>query len=187
MKLLLGSNSPRRKELLTALGFRFTVVSIDCDEIFPETLLVGDVAGYLSLLKSNAYSTLTTNEILITADTVVALNGKVLGKPKDKHDAQNMLRALSGNTHHVYTAFTVRTLDKTITETDVAAVTFGQISDADIDYYLEKYQPYDKAGSYGVQEWLGMTKINKIEGSYYTIMGLPTHLVYKNLVKYKIQ
>jgi septum formation protein len=178
MKLLLGSNSPRRKELLTALGFRFTVVSIDCDEIFPETLSVGDVAGYLSLLKSNAYSTLTTNEILITADTVVALNGKVLGKPKDKQEAQKMLRALSGNTHHVYTAFTVRTLDKTITETDVAAVTFGQISDADIDYYLEKYQPYDKAGSYGVQEWLGMTKITNIEGNFYTIMVLATHLIY---------
>ena len=178
MKLLLGSNSPRRKELLTALGFDFTVVSIYCDEVFPETLAVSEVAGYLSLLKSNAYPSLSPTEILMTADTVVALNGDVLGKPKDKQEAQEMLKALSGNTHQVYTAFTLRSLEKTITQTDVAEVHFGQISDVEIDYYLENYKPYDKAGSYGVQEWLGMAKITKIVGSYYTIMGLATHLLH---------
>jgi septum formation protein len=187
MKILLASNSPRRKELLAELGFDFSVVSINCDEIFPENLEVNRVAEYLSVLKSNAYTNLQKNEILITADTVVVCEGKILGKPQNKHDAKNMLKNLSGKKHQVYTAFTIKTLDNTISKTDVAQVYFSTISDEEMEFYLEKYQPYDKAGSYGIQEWLGMAKIVKIEGSFYTIMGLPTHLLYPLLMELKKQ
>lgn len=181
MKILLASQSPRRKELLASLGFDFEVVKIDCEEILPEGISIEDAAGYLSLLKANAYGTFNDGEVLLTSDTVVAIDKTVLGKPKDEADAKAMLKKLSGTTHQVYTGITIRTNQKTITETDVAHVELDDLSDEEIDFYVKNYKPYDKAGSYGVQEWLGMAKIKKIIGSYYTIMGLPTHLVYKIL------
>ncbi|GAA4164223.1 Maf-like protein [Chryseobacterium ginsenosidimutans] len=181
MKLLLASQSPRRKELLSSLGFEFEVVKIDCEEIVPEHIKVGESAAYLSELKADAFRKLEEGEVLLTADTVVAIDSQFLGKPQDENDAKNMLKLLSGKTHQVYTGITIKTLDKTITETDVADVEFDEISDTEIEYYIKNYKPFDKAGSYGIQEWLGMSKIKKINGSFYTIMGLPTHLVYKIL------
>ncbi|KFE99423.1 septum formation inhibitor Maf [Chryseobacterium formosense] len=181
MKILLASQSPRRKELLLNLGFDFEVVKIDCEEILPENIKVGEAAAYLSELKANAFRNLLEGEVLLTADTVVANDNKFLGKPKDENEAKEMLQSLSGKTHQVYTGITIKTLDKTITETDVADVEFDEILDEEIDFYIKNYKPFDKAGSYGVQEWLGMSKIKKINGSFYTIMGLPTHLVYKIL------
>ena len=181
MKLLLASQSPRRKELLSSLGFEFEVVRIDCEEILPEHIKIEEAAAYLSELKADAFRSLTNDEVLLTADTVVAIDNQVLGKPKDEADAFNMLRSLSGKTHQVYTGITIKTADKTFTETDVADVTLDDISDDEINYYIQKYKPFDKAGSYGIQEWLGMAKISKMTGSFYTIMGLPTHLVYKIL------
>ena len=181
MKLLLASQSPRRKELLSNLGFEFKVVKIDCEEIVPENIKVGESAAYLSELKANAFRKLEPEEVLLTSDTVVAIENQFLGKPKDESEAKNMLKMLSGKTHQVYTAITVKTLDKTITETDVADVELNEITDNEINYYIQNYKPFDKAGSYGIQEWLGMAKIKKINGSFYTIMGLPTHLVYKIL------
>ncbi|MBF8457945.1 septum formation protein Maf [Kaistella sp. G5-32] len=181
MKILLASNSPRRKELLENLGFTFEVVSIDCEEIYPQNLAVEEVAEYLSELKANAFRDLEKDEILITADTIVALENEILGKPKDEAEAREMLRKLSGKTHQVYTGFTIRSLEKNISKTDVASVEIGDLTDTEIDFYIKNYKPFDKAGSYGVQEWLGMAKIKKIEGSYYTIMGFPTHLVYSVL------
>lgn len=181
MKLLLASQSPRRKELLTNLGFTFDVVKIDCEEIIPQHIKVEEAAGYLSELKADAFRTLEKGEVLLTADTVVAIDNQLLGKPKDENDAREMLRLLSGRTHQVYTGITVKTLDKTITETDVADVEFEDLHDNEIEYYIQHYKPFDKAGSYGIQEWLGMAKIKKMNGSFYTIMGLPTHLVYKIL------
>jgi septum formation protein len=181
MKLLLASQSPRRKELLTNLGFTFDVVKIDCEEIIPTHIKVGEAAGYLSELKAAAFRNLEKGEVLLTADTVVAIDNQLLGKPKDENDAREMLRLLSGRTHQVYTGITVKTLDKTITETDVADVEFEDLHDNEIEYYIQHYKPFDKAGSYGIQEWLGMAKIKKMNGSFYTIMGLPTHLVYKIL------
>lgn len=178
MKLLLASNSPRRKELLQSLGFDFEVVSIDCDEIYPNNLPVDQIASYLSELKAKAFRTLEKNEILITADTIVAVDNQILGKPKDPADARQMLRKLSGKTHEVYTAFTVQSVEKNVSRTDVATVTFGEITDSEIDFYIKNYKPFDKAGSYGIQDWIGMAKTAKIAGSYYTIMGFPTHLVY---------
>ncbi len=181
MKILLASQSPRRKELLSNLGFDFEVVKIDCEEILPENIKIEDAAAYLSELKANAFGNLQNDEILLTADTVVANENQFLGKPKNEIEAKEMLKSLSGKIHQVYTGITIKTLDKIITETDVADVEFDEISDEEIDFYIKNYQPFDKAGGYGIQEWLGMSKIKKINGSFYTIMGLPTHLVYKIL------
>ncbi|MFY1048128.1 Maf family protein [Chryseobacterium sp. GP-SGM7] len=181
MKILLASQSPRRKELLSSLGFDFDMVKIECEEILPANIKIENAAAYLSELKANAFQNLQEDEVLLTADTVVASENQFLGKPKDENEAKEMLQALSGKTHQVYTAITLKTLDKTITETDVADVEFDEISEEEIDFYIKNYKPFDKAGSYGIQEWLGMTKIKKINGSFYTIMGLPTHLVYKIL------
>lgn len=178
MKILLASNSPRRRELLKELGFDFEVVSVDCDEVYPENLAVDQIAGYLAELKSNAFRSLLQDELLITADTIVALDQEILGKSNDEVQAKEMLRKLSGKTHQVYTGITLKTLSKTITKTDVANVEFDFINDEELDFYIQKYKPFDKAGSYGIQEWLGMAKIKNIEGSFYTIMGLPTHLIY---------
>lgn len=181
MKILLASQSPRRKELLSNLGFNFEVVKIDCEEIVPEHIKVGEAAAYLSELKSNAFRKLEENEILLTADTVVAIDNQFLGKPQHEEDARKMLELLSGKTHQVYTGITIKTLNNTITETDVADVEIDELTTDEIEYYIQNYKPFDKAGSYGIQEWLGMAKIKKIHGSFYTIMGLPTHLVYKIL------
>ncbi|PKF75185.1 Maf family protein [Chryseobacterium sp. PMSZPI] len=181
MKLLLASQSPRRKELLSNLGFEFEVVKIDCEEILPEHIKIEEAAAYLSDLKAEAFRSLNPDEVLLTSDTVVAIDNQILGKPQNEADARKMLCNLSGKTHQVYTGITIKTADKTITETDVADVTFDEITDDEIKYYIQNYKPFDKAGSYGIQEWLGMAKIRKMTGSFYTIMGLPTHLVYKIL------
>lgn len=181
MKLLLASQSPRRKELLSSLGFDFEVVKIDCEEILPQHIRIEEAAAYLSELKADAFRSLEADEVLLTADTVVAIDDQILGKPKDETDAYNMLQQLSGRIHQVYTGITIKTADRTFTETDVADVTFDTISDEEIQYYIQNYKPFDKAGSYGIQEWLGMAKIRSMTGSFYTIMGLPTHLVYKIL------
>lgn len=181
MKILLASQSPRRKELLSSLGFDFEVVKIDCEEILPDHIKIGEAAAYLAELKANAFRTLQKDEVLLTADTVVAHENQFLGKPKDEMEAREMLQSLSGKIHQVYTGITIKTLDKTITETDVADVEFDEITSEEIDFYIKNYKPFDKAGSYGIQEWLGMAKIKNINGSFYTIMGLPTHLVYKIL------
>lgn len=185
MKILLASNSPRRKELLTGLGYDFDVVSVDCDEIYPEDLEVGKIAEYLSDLKANAFRTLEKDEVLITADTIVAIENEVLGKPKDAVHAKEMLKKLSGKTHEVYTGITIRNSEKSISRTDVAHVEIDEVSDEEIDFYVNRYRPFDKAGSYGVQEWFGMAKIKNLKGSYYTVMGLPTHLVYTLLKDFK--
>lgn len=187
MKLLLASSSPRRQELLAALGYPFDVVKIDCDESYPDTLPITEIAAYVAELKAEAYQDLQVNQILLTSDTIVALDQEILLKPKDYHDAFSMLKKLSGKNHQVYTGISIKTLEDSFTATDCSSVTFDEITDEEIDFYITNYKPFDKAGGYGVQEWLGMSKISKIEGSYYTIMGLPTHLVYKNLIKYTIK
>lgn len=178
-KIVLASRSPRRKELLEGLGYGdFRVVSLDCEEVYPSDLAVSSIAEYLSDLKASAYGDLSEDEILIAADTVVAFDDGVLGKPKDEAEAKAMLGRLSGRTHQVYTGVTLRFGAEKIRFTDKAEVTFGELSANEIDYYVSRYQPMDKAGSYGIQEWLGMAKIREIKGSFYTIMGLPTHRVY---------
>ncbi len=185
MKILLASNSPRRRELLQNLGYDFDAVSVECVEVFPDQMPAKEVAEYLSVLKSDAYNLLEKDEILITADTTVVLGEEILGKPADEEDARLMLKKLSDKTHQVYTGITIRSIDKIISATDVADVDFDILNDDEINYYIKNFKPYDKAGSYGVQEWLGMAKIRQIRGSFYTVMGLPTHLVYRLLKEFE--
>ena len=181
MKILLASNSPRRKELLQQLGFDFEIATIDCEEVYTPETPASEVAAYLSQLKADSYTQLKEDEILITADTVVTLGNTILGKPKDKNEAQKMLQELSEKSHTVYTSVTLKTISQSFTLSDKAEVFFSKITEEEIAFYLETFRPYDKAGSYGIQEWLGMAKISKINGSFYTIMGLPTHLIYAKL------
>lgn len=183
MKILLGSESPRRKELLGNLGYSFESVTINCEEIYSEDLSPEEVAGFLSELKSKSFRDLNENEILITADTIVVIENEILGKPSSNEDAILMLNKLSGNCHQVFTAVTLKTSKKLITKTDVAKVYFENLTDLEIKNYVNNFKVLDKAGSYGVQDWLGMAKISKIEGSFYTIMGFPTHLVFEMLEK----
>ena len=181
MKLLLASKSPRRSALLNQMGFDFETVSIDCDESFPSTLPADEVAAYISLKKAEAFQDSLKDCVLLTSDTVVTLGNEILGKPKNRDEAFKMLQKLSGKSHFVYTSFTLKTEFETQTFTDGAQVFFEEISDAETDYYIQNDNPLDKAGSYGIQDWLGMTKISKIIGNYYTIMGLPTAILYQEL------
>lgn len=186
MKLLLASQSPRRKQLLQELGFDFQTVKIDCKEIIPENLAIEKAAAYLSELKANAYQNLEKDEVLLTADTVVICNGEILGKPKDKKEAIEMLQKLSDNFHYVHTAFSLKNSEKICTQNDTAKVFLNKLALEEIEKYIDQCKPYDKAGAYGIQEWIGMAKIEKIEGSFYTIMGLPTHLLYDALQEFSI-
>ena len=182
MNLLLASNSPRRKELLTQLGYQFEVVKIDVDESYPSDLKPHEIAEYVSAKKAKAFD-VNENEILLTSDTIVALDQKILLKPKDENEAFEMIKSLSGKVHQVYTAFTLKTVDSEISKTSKTDVEFSEISDEEIKFYIKTYKPFDKAGSYGIQEWLGMTKIKSISGSFYSVMGLPVDLVYEELKK----
>lgn len=182
MNLLLASNSPRRKELLTQLGYQFDIVMIVVDESYPSDLKPHEIAEYVSAKKAKAFD-LNENEILLTSDTIVALDKKILLKPKDENEAFEMIKSLSGKVHQVYTAFTIKTVDSEISKTSKTDVEFSEISDEEINFYIKNYKPFDKAGSYGIQEWLGMTKIKNIFGSFYSVMGLPVDLVYEELKK----
>lgn len=182
MNLLLASNSPRRKELLSQLGYDFEVVKIDVDESYPSDLKPHEIAEYVSAKKAKAFD-VNENEILLTSDTIVALDQKILLKPKDENEAFEMIKSLSGKVHQVYTAFTLKTVDSEISKTSKTDVEFSEISDEEIKFYIKTYKPFDKAGSYGIQEWLGMTKIKSISGSFYSVMGLPVDLVYEELKK----
>ena len=182
MNLLLASNSPRRKELLTQLGYQFDIVKIDVDESYPSDLKPDEIAEYVSAKKAKAFD-VNENEILLTSDTIVALDQKILLKPKDENEAFEMIKSLSGKVHQVYTAFTLKTVDSEISKTSKTDVEFSEISDEEIKFYIKTYKPFDKAGSYGIQEWLGMAKVKNITGSFYAVMGLPVDLVYEELKK----
>ncbi|SDE75305.1 Maf family nucleotide pyrophosphatase [Epilithonimonas hungarica] len=182
MKLLLASNSPRRKELLSQLGYEFDIVKIDVDESYPSDLLPENIAEYVSNKKAKAFN-ISSGEILLTSDTIVASGQKILLKPKNEDEAFEMIKNLSGKTHQVYTAFTIKTTDSEISKTSKTDVTFSEISDDETKFYIENYKPFDKAGSYGIQEWLGMSKIKNISGSFYSVMGFPVDLVYEELKK----
>ena len=181
--ILLASNSPRRKELLAGLDIKYRVAALpDIDESYPEELSCDLVAEYISQKKALAYSQLMKEDsLIITADTVVVCENDVLGKPADSDDAKRMLRQLSGKTHKVITGVTIRTVKEDHSFSSISLVTFAELSDSEIDYYIEKYKPFDKAGSYGVQEWIGYIGVEKIEGSYFNVMGLPIQRVYSIL------
>lgn len=182
-RLLLASQSPRRRELLTGSGLSYELAPrYDCDEVYPAGLPAEEVPGYLSELKSRAYpAPLDRTDILLTADTVVVLDGEVLCKPRDREDAARMLRRLSGHSHTVVTGVTLRTPDRTHTFSVRSDVRFRELTDEEIDYYVDTFRPFDKAGSYGIQEWIGYVAIERIDGSFYNVMGLPIQKVYTEL------
>lgn len=181
--LLLASKSPRRRELLKMLDIPFKIVEVkDVDEIYPESLECESVPEYLSKLKASACNgIIMENDILITADTVVIIDNEILGKPGDRDEAEEMLRKLSGRTHKVVTGVTLSSKEKAKSFSVKTDVTFADISDEEIKYYVEKYRPLDKAGAYGIQEWIGAVGIKCINGSFYNVMGLPVHQLYNEL------
>jgi len=184
-KIILGSNSPRRQELLRGLELDFEVRVHPIEEAIPADLPAQYAAAYLSKLKADAFpGELQENELLITADTVVIDRGKVLGKPATEQEAFEMLKSLSGSTHTVMTAVTIKDRKTSITLEDEAEVTFRFLDEEEVWHYLKKYQPFDKAGSYGIQEWIGFVGVSSITGSYFTVMGFPLHLVYQQLKKW---
>lgn len=181
--LLLASGSPRRSQLLTALDVPFEVrVKPDIDESFPPHLVGAAVAEYLAHRKAAAYEEeVAAGHPVLTADTIVVLDDEVLNKPADAAEAHQMLRRLSGRTHEVFTAVCLRQREKAWLFSDRTAVTFADLTDQEIQQYVSKYQPLDKAGAYGAQDWVGLAAITRLEGSYFTVMGLPTHRVYEVL------
>lgn len=181
-KILLGSKSPRRKEILELGDYKFKTILKDVEEILPENIKAIEAAEYLSKLKSEAYK-LKNNELLITADTTVVVNNKVLGKPKDIKEASNIIKELSNNSHKVISGVTLKTKNHSISFSETTEVYFDEINENDINYYLNKYSPYDKAGAYGIQEWIGVNFIKKIEGCYYNVMGLPLSRINKEIKK----
>ena len=184
-KVILASNSPRRKELLSNLGIRYEVKTLpDIDESFPEGLSEVETAAYIARAKADAYrGVMLADELIITADTIVWLDGEVMGKPCDEGDARRMLRALSGKTHQVITGVCLTTLESQKAFATVTDVTFATLSEEEIAYYVEHYRPMDKAGSYGIQEWIGFVGVENISGSYFNVMGLPIQRLYTELKK----
>ncbi|GAA0879597.1 Maf-like protein [Algoriphagus jejuensis] len=184
-RIILASSSPRRQELLRGLEVEFEVNVNPVDETLPTDLPVEYAAAYLSKLKAENYpDMLAENEILITADTVVILKNQILGKPNSEHEAFDMIKKLSGTTHRVMTAVTMRGYKKSVTLEDETKVTFRFLDEEEIWHYVRKYKPFDKAGAYGIQEWIGFIGVSSIEGSYFTVMGFPQHLVYEQLKKW---
>lgn len=181
--VVLASKSPRRQELLKGVGLEFSVLTKDVDESYSSGMSVFDVAPFLSYKKAKAFdeSELPENYMVITADTVVIVGDKILGKPKDYDDACNMLRQISGKKHSVVTGVTVRTKEKVMTLSATSKVSFEVLDEEEIRYYVDTYKPFDKAGSYGIQEWIGYIGVNSVEGSYFNVMGLPTQKLYKML------
>lgn len=179
--IVLGSKSPRRQELLRGLGIEFEVRTRETDESYPATLAAHDVPEYIAGIKSMAFADLSAEDTLITADTVVIVDGKIFGKPHSREEAVEMLRALSGRNHQVVTGVCVRKGEKRISFSEETLVHFCPLTDEEIAYYVDNYRPYDKAGAYGVQEWIGYIAVDRMEGSYFNVMGLPIHKVYQAL------
>lgn len=184
-KIILASNSPRRKELLSGLGINYEVKTLPgIEETYPDTLKDEEIPLYIAKEKADAYrDVMQPDELIITADTIVWLDGIVMGKPKDVEDARQMLRTLSGRTHQVITGVCLTTTAFQKSFSTVTDVTFAELSDTEIDYYIRTYKPMDKAGSYGIQEWIGFIGVQKISGSYFNVMGLPVQRLYTELKK----
>lgn len=185
-KIILASGSPRRQQFFKELDLDFEIKIKEVEEIYPDTLQGVEITNYLAKLKSAAFDNdIQPNEIIVTSDTIVWLDNKALGKPKDKQDAFLMLQSMAGKTHEVITSVCFKTINKIDILNCVTRVTFNPISDAEILFYIDNYQPFDKAGAYGIQEWIGLMAIAKIEGSYTNVVGLPTDLVYRYLSNLK--
>lgn len=184
MKIILSSNSPRRKELLAGLGVDFEVrVLKGVDERHPDDIPLNEVPLYIAIEKASAY-TVAKDELVVTADTVVIVDNEILGKPKDRAEAYGMLRKISGKTHQVVTGVCLTTIDDQRSFTVTTDVEFKELSDNEIYYYIDKYRPFDKAGAYGIQEWIGYVGVLSLKGSYYNVMGLPVQRIYEEFTSY---
>ena len=184
-KIILASRSPRRQQLLTELGLKFKVVVKDYDETFPSGLTGEEIARYIAYRKAASFENeIPENAIVIAADTIVWCNDKVLGKPVNKVDAFAILKEISGNTHEVITGVSIRSKSKEITFSESTKVTFEPFSEEETEYYIENFKPYDKAGAYGIQEWIGIIACSHIDGSYFNVVGLPVQRLYKELQKF---
>lgn len=181
--LILGSKSPRRQELLKDMGISFQIIVNEVDEIYPDSIPVEEVPEYLAQLKANSYNfeNLPSNSVVITADTLVILKGKILGKPATKEEAISMLTELSGETHQVITGVCLKSATKTECFSALSHVSFRTLTKEEINHYVATFKPYDKAGAYGIQEWIGYIGIKHLEGSFYNVMGLPTQMLYTAL------
>ena len=186
-KIILASRSPRRQQLLRELGLKFDVVVKEYEETYPEGLDGEEIARYIAYEKAASFKNeLSDNEIVIAADTIVWCNNKVLGKPVDQEDAIAILKEISGNTHEVITGVSIRSNSKEITFSESTKVTFEAFSEEEIGYYIDNYKPYDKAGAYGIQEWIGIVACSHIDGSYFNVVGLPVQRLYKELQRFII-
>lgn len=184
MKIILSSNSPRRKELLAGLGVDFEVrVLKGVDERYPDDIPLNEVPLYIAIEKASTY-TVAKDELVVTADTVVIVDNEILGKPKDRAEAYGMLRKISGKTHQVVTGVCLTTIDDQRSFTVTTDVEFKELSDNEIYYYIDKYRPFDKAGAYGIQEWIGYVGVLSLKGSYYNVMGLPVQRIYEEFTSY---
>ncbi len=183
-QLVLASNSPRRQQLLKDMGVDFTVQSSKGEETYPANLAVGNVAEFLAIQKADWFDDFSHNELYITSDTTVVLDGEVLGKPTNVQEAKKMLLALSNKQHEVITGFCLKSQEKQVSGACVTQVHFKKLETFELEYYVNNFKPFDKAGSYGIQEWIGMIGITKIEGSYFNVMGLPTHEIFNELKHY---
>lgn len=179
--IILASGSPRRQQFLKDLGIPFEVKLKPIEENYPDNLYKAEIPEYLAKLKADAYNNLKLNDIVVTGDTIVWHKDKALNKPGNREEAFEMISSLQGSWHEVISAFCIKTPYKHILKTDNTEVYFERLTDEDIFYYIDKYQPFDKAGAYGIQEWIGQVGISKIKGSYFTVMGFPTHLFYQTL------
>lgn len=183
-QVILASKSPRRKDLLTALGVDFKVKEqTNQDESYPKTLQGAEIVEFLAKQKSSSFET-KENELIISADTIVCVENKVLGKPNNEYEAKEMLKLLSGKTHQVFTGVCLKTKEKQRVFSVTSSVTFSSLSDEEIDFYIKNFQPFDKAGAYGIQEWIGFIGIQSISGSYWNVMGLPLQCLYQELKKF---
>lgn len=182
--IILASGSPRRQQFLKDLNIDFTIQLKEIEEIYPPHLKGKEITDYLAELKSSAFTNLNKNDILITSDTIVWLEGKAIGKPKDKEDAIAIFKKMSGKKHQVFTSICIKTKTDLKIINDKTDVYFKELSDDEINYYLDKFLPYDKAGGYGIQDWIGLIGVDKIDGSYFNVMGLPVHKLYAELLKF---
>lgn len=186
VKIILASGSPRRKELLKGLDIPYNIETKDVEEIFPQSLKENEITEFLAKLKANAFNPLKDNTLIITADTIVWLDDKPVMKPVDYDDAVKILKSLSGKMHIVYTSVCIRSKNNEKVFTEETKVYFDDLSDVEIEYYITQYQPFDKAGAYGAQDWIGFVAVKRIEGSYFNVMGLPIHRLYKELMTFEM-
>lgn len=185
INIILASGSPRRQQFFKEMDLHYTIRLKEIEEIYPEHLQAEEITNFLAELKANAFENeLQENDVLVTSDTIVWLNGTALGKPKNYEDAFKMLQQLANQTHEVITSVCLKSIRKTEVFHCVTKVTFANLSDEAIRYYLDNYQPFDKAGSYGIQDWIGLIGISKIEGSYTNVVGLPTEMLFQKLMEY---